>query len=493
MTATLTAVAPRFRFVPLHVSSAAQDAIDLGVAAGLTLDDSQQDDLRVQMAKGANGKWAATEVADVEPRQNGKGAKLEVRQLWGLFLNPRDKLQTHTAHRFDTCLDHFRRIRSLIEGTPDLLELVKDNGRGLGDTPSGIKDSNGKESIELRDGSRLNFKARSKGSGRGFSGDAVYFDEAFWLDDLGSLIPSLSARFDPQIWYMSSAPLPRSESDRLRKVIRRGRALALAGDPTGKARLCYTEYSADPKFLTDLDNPEALYTANPGTAVGRITPEFAAVEREAMSDEEYARERLGIFPDEDDEPQWLVIPEAAWSSTVVPAEVGWLVAPRLAVEVAPDFSEASIVAAGACADGEGVELVDHRQGVAWLVARVAELAGRHGGAVAIDKGSTADLKFTGELLAAGVDVLLAETADVVLAEADLILGVGAGRVFHPRADDQQPLDLSVASVALRPYGDVSLVDRRIGAVVGPFIAAGLALWASRQEPEQVADPEFLVI
>ena len=304
----MLAAPPRFRFVPLHASTAAQDAIDLGEAAGLTLDEWQREVLRDAMARTVHDRWAATEVALVVPRQNGKGSALEVRQLWGLFLNRRSRLLTHTAHRFDTCLDHFRRVTGLIESTPELLALVKDNGRGVGDRPSGIKDSNGKESIELADGTRLNFKARSKGSGRGFSGDDVFFDEAFWLDDLGSLIPSLSAREDPQIWYASSAPLPRVESDRLRKVVRRGRALATAPDPT--SRLCYIEFSADPDF--DLDDPEALWQANPSMSVGRITAEFAAVEREAMSDEEYARERLGIFPDADDEPQWLVVSEAQY-------------------------------------------------------------------------------------------------------------------------------------------------------------------------------------
>jgi hypothetical protein len=224
----LTSAPPRFRSVPLHVSSAGRDAIDLAEGAGLILDDWQQDVLTGALARTSAGRWAAMEVGLVVPRQNGKGGILEARQLFGLFLNPNDKLQTHTAHRFDTCLDHFRRVCELIEGTPELLALVKDNGRGIGDRPSGIKDSNGKEGIELANGKRLAFRARSKGSGRGFSGDAVYFDEAFWLLELGSLVPSLAARVDPQLWYTSSAPLPREESDVLRKVIRRGRALAEA-------------------------------------------------------------------------------------------------------------------------------------------------------------------------------------------------------------------------------------------------------------------------
>lgn len=225
MTATITAAPPRFRSVPLFLSSEGRDAIDLSAGAGLFLDDWQQDVIEGSMARNGRGKWAAMEVGLVVPRQNGKGGILECRQLHGLYLNPRDRQQTHTAHRFDTCLDHFARVCALIENTPDLLAQVADNGRGVKGRPSGIKDSNGKESITLRDGHTLRFKTRVKGSGRGATGDTVYFDEAYYLVDLGSLIPSLSAREDPQVWYTSSAPLPQAESDWLRGMVRRGRAL----------------------------------------------------------------------------------------------------------------------------------------------------------------------------------------------------------------------------------------------------------------------------
>lgn len=221
-------VPARFKHVPLFHSSLGQDAIDLGHHAGLDLDDWQQDFIIGAMGRTPADRWSAMEVAGIVPRQNGKGGILEVRQLAGLYLVKRDRLQTHTAHRFDTCLDHFQRVVRLIENTPELLELVKDNGRGIGDRPSGIKDSNGKEGIILRDGSELRFKTRVKGSGRGASGDAVYFDEAYYLLDLGSLVPSLSARVDPQVWFTSSAPLPQVESNLLRQMIRRGRRLAEA-------------------------------------------------------------------------------------------------------------------------------------------------------------------------------------------------------------------------------------------------------------------------
>ena len=64
----MLAAPPRFRFVPLHASTAAQDAIDLGEAAGLTLDEWQREVLRDAMARTVHDRWAATEVALVVPR-----------------------------------------------------------------------------------------------------------------------------------------------------------------------------------------------------------------------------------------------------------------------------------------------------------------------------------------------------------------------------------------------------------------------------------------
>lgn len=486
----MTAAPPRFRFVPLHASTAAQDAIDLGEAAGLTLDEWQQQDLRDAMARTVHDRWAATEVGLVVPRQNGKGGILEVRQLWGLFLSKDSVLQTHTAHRFDTCLDHFRRVVSLIEGTPELLALVKDNGRGVGDRPSGIKDSNGKESIELAkskrfpQGKRLNFKARSKGSGRGFSGDDVYFDEAFWLDDLGSLIPSLSARRDPQIWYTSSAPLPRVESDRLRAVVRRGRALVAAPDPS--SRLCYLEHSADPKYADDLDNPEALEQANPAMSVGRITAEFAAVEREAMSDEEYARERLGIFPDEDDEPQWLVVTEAQYLACDPEIDVdvtGWLGEPvALAVELTADRETVTVVAAGQTEAGPGAQVVMREPNGAAALDAVALLASdpeRPVVAVVVDPRSHAG-SLVPDLEARGVTVVECSTKELVKGTGSLLDAIRTEGVALRRSPE---MDAAVASAETRKYGDAELIDRWAGGDPTPFIAVVLARWGMGQVPD----------
>ncbi|MBK6858070.1 MAG: hypothetical protein IPG97_16360 [Microthrixaceae bacterium] len=279
------------------------------------------------------------------PRQNGKGGVLEAAELYWLFLDDAVDLITHTAHRFDTSLEHFTRIRTLVETTPELMAEVK-----------GIYDSNGKERIELRSGKRLQFKARSKGGGRGFSGTGWSWTRPTTSTISGSLLPTMSARPDPQLWWTSSAPLEVAESNALRKIIARGRA----------GEITYAEWSVDvdasdaDAVAGALDDRGAWLEGNPSLG-SLITEEFiGTVERSNLTDAEFARERLGIFPDPDNGlgPQWSVIAEADWSacrsgeSGRRAGRPGWLAGDvDLAVEVRPDRSSSSVAVAGECRGG----------------------------------------------------------------------------------------------------------------------------------------------
>ncbi|MBK6857961.1 MAG: hypothetical protein IPG97_15815 [Microthrixaceae bacterium] len=103
-----------------------------------------------------------------------------------------------------------------------------------------------------------------------------------------------------------------AESNALRKIIARGRA----------GEITYAEWSVD----VDASDADAVAGAlgdrgawlegNPSLG-SLITEEFiGTVERSNLTDAEFARERLGIFPDPDNGlgPQWSVIAEADWSS-----------------------------------------------------------------------------------------------------------------------------------------------------------------------------------
>ena len=101
-----------------------------------------------------------------------------------------------------------------------------------------IRTANGSEMIELKTGQRLQFVARTAGSGRGFSADTVILDEAYELgdDQMAALLPTLSARPNPQIWYTSTAG--KETSVQLGRVRERG----IAGDDPS---LAFFEWSAD--------------------------------------------------------------------------------------------------------------------------------------------------------------------------------------------------------------------------------------------------------
>ncbi len=165
--------------------------------AGLHLDPWQAYVLREALGEREDGQWAAREVGLVVPRQNGKGGILEARELAALFVLG-ERLIVHSAHQFDTSLEAFRRLRELIEDTPALSKRLK---------PRGIKNSHGEEGIELKGGQRVRFRTRTKGGGRGFAADCLILDEAMILPTTahGALMPTLSARPNPQVWYTGSA------------------------------------------------------------------------------------------------------------------------------------------------------------------------------------------------------------------------------------------------------------------------------------------------
>ena len=242
---------------------------------------------------------------------------------------------------------------------------------------------NGDESIELTSGARLIFKTRTKGGGRGLSGNKVILDEGFALRPMhmGALLPTLSAQKDPQVVYGSSAGL--ADSDVLRAIRDRGR-------PGGEPTLAWIEFCAPPPSVVcaagdrcthalgvegcGCDDPAQWAKANP--ALGRrISVDYIAAERRALPPSEFGRERMGWWDDPLD--GGAPITAAEWAAC---ADRGSQIAGTvaLAFAVAPDGSTAAVAVAGRRADGlSHGEVVDHLPGTGWLVARLCELAERH--------------------------------------------------------------------------------------------------------------------
>src|SRR5258708_12756431 len=89
---------PRVWWVPPCVSNAqGEDAVELAASAGLHLDPWEAWVLKQSMGTLPGGQWSAFEVGLLVPRQNGKNAILEARDLPALFL-PHAPLLLPTAH-----------------------------------------------------------------------------------------------------------------------------------------------------------------------------------------------------------------------------------------------------------------------------------------------------------------------------------------------------------------------------------------------------------
>jgi phage terminase large subunit-like protein len=288
---------PRVCSLPdFDADDSGRNAVALASVAGLVLDPWQRLVLESGLRR-RGGSWAAFEVALIVARQNGKGAVLEALELAALFLFPDVRLILHSAHEFKTAAEAFLRIRALIEDNPEFDSQV-----------SRIRTAAGAEAVELKDGKRLRFVARSSGSGRGFTSDLVILDEAYNLraQEMAALLPTLSARPDPQVWYTSTAGGP--DSVQLGRV----RARGVAG---GDASLAFMEWSAG-----EHDDPDDLATwakANPGMGI-RITDEYIARERAALPPEAFERERLSIGDYPSDGGAWEVVGQDAWSACAAP-------------------------------------------------------------------------------------------------------------------------------------------------------------------------------
>lgn len=454
-------VPPRVMSVPVDaVGSAGSEAVDLARLAGLVLDDWQAFVLEHALGERADGRWSAFEVGVEVPRQNGKGGILEARELAGLFLLS-ERLIIHSAHQFDTSLEAFRRLLALVEDTPELSRRVRRVSR-----------AHGEEGIELTSGQRIRFRTRTKGGGRGFTGDCLILDEAMILPESahGALLPTLSARPNPQVWYTGSAVDQLVHDHGL--VFARVRDRAVRG---GDPRLAYFGWSAwdgSPDAVPDsvAGDPAAWRAANPALD-HRIGCEHVEAERRSMDPRTFAVERLGVgdWPSVDVD-AGAVIPVARWLEL---ADAGSVMADPVwfAVDVAPDRSSAVVAAAGVRGDGlVHVEVVDRRAGTGWVGERVAELVARHDSAgVLVDSVSpAASLADT-----VGAEVVTSQVmARACGAFFDL---VEQGRVRHL---GDPALLAAVKGARRRPLGDAWAWSRRASTVdISPLVAVTLAAHA----------------
>lgn len=290
---------------PSYAYTDGGDAAILTAAYGFDLDPWQQTVIDSWLGRDKTDHFTATSAGLSVPRQNGKNALLEVRELYGI-VTMHEKI-LHTAHEVKTARKAFLRLASFFENErqhPELAAKVK-----------AIRKTNGQEAIELTDGGAIEFSARSRGAARGFTVDTVVFDEAQELSDeqLDALLPTLAAApsGNRQFIYTGTPPSPSCVA----QVFRRQREIAYAG---ADDKMCWHEWSIDelPKDASVDNLVDLAFDTNPAMGY-RISAEFVRKEAMTMSLDGYCRERLGWWSSTGGSS---AIQEALWTASAAPKE-----------------------------------------------------------------------------------------------------------------------------------------------------------------------------
>lgn len=500
---------PRIEWVPPFASTVGDRAIEVAALAGLQLDEWQQGVLRKSLGERPDWQcpecvyrsapkvacpehpgaqlvhpWAAPTVALVCPRQNGKNAILEARELAGLFLLG-EKGIIHSAHEQATASEQFRRLVALIKAVPEFENLMAREIHGKGS-----------EAIELVTGQRILFKTRTGGGARGFSIDLIIFDEAYELPEasVGAVVPTRSARPNAQTWYTSSAVDQQKHHNGVALARQRARGIAK------KPGIAYFEWSIEgdnPARLDAevLDDPRSWADANPSFNI-RLSSEAIQGEHDGdMGRREFAVERLGVgdWP-ETDENALRIISLAKWDNLV---DAGSTAKDPVtfAFDVTPDRSAAAIAVAGDRPNGGiHVGIIDSGGGLGWVVPQLAELVAKwHPYAVVLDAAGPAGSLVADLEKALGRHLQRLRKKELTQVSArqhgegfGMVLDLIEHHELHHRG--QPSLRAAIDGADKRPLGDAFAWSRKDSSVdISPLVAMTLAVWGNAQRQNE---PKF---
>lgn len=406
---------PRIQLEPLSSYTDGADAADLAAAYGLDLFPWQRTVIDAWLGRDEVDKYTATSCGLAVPRQNGKNALLEVRELYGLTCNEEKIL--HTAHQVKTVKKAFQRLVSFFDNPreyPELAEMVVQ-----------IRRTNGEEAIHLKNGASIEFSARSRSAARGFTVDVVVFDEAQELtdDQFEAIMSTMSAApsGNRQLIYTGTPPGPSSPGE----VFPRVRGIALSEEDKRQA---WHEWSVDE--IGDVSDRNRWYETNPSMGY-LLTEDFTETEFKQMSKDGFARERLGWWIASN---QVAVIKGTEWDklTNYEPPTEGRL---AFGVKFSPDGAYVSLAACRVPLDGlPHVELIEYQpmsKGVTWLADWLIER--RHNTAVIVIDGRSHTDELVAQLKAGGVSskaIKLPSTSDVVASATRFLSAVKEQRVTH---------------------------------------------------------------
>ena len=409
----------------------------------------------------ATGRLAYREVRLTVPRQSGKTTLILAKNIWRMAdaraLGGRQNL-VYVAQTRNKAREKF---------VDDYLEELKASPRLKGRWKTRL--SNGSESIRWENGSRWGIESTTEKAGHGSTLDVGDIDEAFaQVDDRAeqAMKPAMITRPQPQLWIVSTAGT--EDSLYLNDKVDTGREFAQAGIDSG---VCYIEWSA--REGADPADPATWWDCMP--ALGHTVPEGAvASDFGSMKLAEFCRAYLNwrrpkAFGEQAiDAQKWAAVQDTE-SQLDGPPLV-------FTLDVAPGSRSAAIALAGHRSDGlPHGEVIEHRDGDKWVVARVVELVGRWGMdlPVLLDPASPAGALLP-DLVRAGVNVQPVNGRQVAQSCSYLKSQVLAGTI---RFLKQDTVDDALAGAATRKLLDAWAWARGPSAGdISPLVALTLAMW-----------------
>lgn len=474
-------VRPRICHVPEAADwSIGDQAIEWCRAYRMGLDIEQEFILRSLLGVDDAGLWQSFEGAISAPRQNGKGEILMARELFGLF-ELGERFIVHSAHEFKTSVRHFKRIEEVIRSNPDLLARMKRSPVGQ-QRIVGFLYSHGDESIELQDGSKIEFRTRTKSGLKGVDDVALLvLDEAQILSEWahGTMVPTLrasTAERGPQLLYAGNAPDKEKDDHAIVWTRVRERGLEMDDDS-----LVYHEYSLDFETPEEVPedvarDPEVWRRVNWAMVRGRIQEAHMHKEFRALGWRQFITELLNVgdYPDTE-----LVgnseIGIEAWADCEDQESI--LADPVcIAFDISP-ARRATISAAGFNGKGrKHVEVINSREGTAWVPERLAELCAKWDVVELACDGFGPGNKFAARVEElTGLRVRRLNAGEYVDACGMLADEVDERELVHIGQDQ---LTTSVRGARTRPLVDRWAWSRSKSKTdAGPVIACSIALWS----------------
>jgi len=335
--------------------------------------------------------------------------------------------------------------------------------------------TNGNEHIVFTNGSTYQITTPNNKGGRGSSLDLVVIDEALTheMELIAALQPTLATKKNGQLWILSNAGDERST------LLAHFRNLGHSNLSDKASRLAWFEWAPyQDKF--DYMDEEVWRQAIPSLGLEHGVTLQAVREAANQSPEIFTREWLNVWAAKE---VTQVIETYLWDELVRPdIIIGAHVV--LGVDMSRERDKAAICAAGSVSGMNPVEIVDLRDGVAWMLPRVIEVAKKWNAPVVIDTGSPA-ASLVGYLEMEGIRVMPIGLQEYARACGVFYDAVQARTVCHLGDDAMRE---AIVGSSKRPLGDAWAWSRRSSQNITPLIAATLAhygITSKTQEKELI--------